>query len=109
MTVRAGATIAFGPSFRASAISSGRPPIPAWIAETRRFLARARAGIGGVSDNGNMLALPVEASDGSLLLVIAHIGFRPAWRPEPGPLRRAWLGVSFVQRLYARRNSRGSL
>lgn len=72
-----------------AAVLDGEPPqigtrvLPAWLDETRRFLARAHAGIGGVSENGNMLALPVEARDGSLLMVIAHIGFRPAWRPEP--------------------------
>ena len=72
-----------------AAAFDGQPPqigtrrFPDWIDEIRRFLARARAGIGGVSNTGNMLAMPIEAGDGSLLMVIAHIGFRPAWRPEP--------------------------
>lgn len=39
------------------------------IAEGRRFLARARAGIGGVSDGGSMLALAIPSEAGVELVV----------------------------------------
>jgi hypothetical protein len=52
-----------------------------WIEEARRFVSRAVAGIGGVSANGNMLALHVNGTAGSIL-VIAHVGFRPVSSPS---------------------------
>jgi hypothetical protein len=42
------------------------------LAEARQFLARARAGIGGVSEGGSMLALPVPAP-GGIETVIFHV------------------------------------
>ena len=52
----------------------------ATLEEARHFIARARAGIGGVSDGGSMLALPVDAAGGAVM-VIAHVGYRPIARP----------------------------
>jgi hypothetical protein len=43
-------------------------------APMQRFLARVRAGIGGVSDNGSMLALTI---DGELVLFLAWLVPRP--------------------------------
>lgn len=55
----------------------------ATLDEVRPFIARARAGIGGVSDSGSMMALPVDAAGGAVM-VIAHVGYRPVARPMLG-------------------------
>jgi hypothetical protein len=52
----------------------------AMVEEGKRFLARARAGIGGVSQGGRLLALPVESKEGLetiLFLVWAGQLLRP--------------------------------
>jgi hypothetical protein len=71
-----------------SVLLEGRPlPRPTGsvhegLAEGRRFLARARAGIAGVSDSGRMIALAVEGKHGvetvvGLLWSPPPLGFRP--------------------------------
>lgn len=66
--------------------SAPPPPLPRgrtmWQQEVRRFIERARAGIGGVSETGSMIALNVDGLAGSVLL-IAHVGFRPFLYPKP--------------------------
>jgi len=47
-----------------------------WFGSTRRFVARALAGIGGISEHGNMLAISVDGPAGSVML-IAHVWLRP--------------------------------
>jgi hypothetical protein len=66
----------------------GLPPRmpPGWIERLRRFVARAKAGIGGVSDGGNLLALAVDGHAGAVMVVV-HAGFRPASAQLPGPPR----------------------
>ena len=39
------------------------------VEEGKRFLARARAGVGGVSQSGRLLALPVESKEGLEIIV----------------------------------------
>jgi hypothetical protein len=55
-----------------------RRAVSRWYDESRRFVTRAIAGVGGVSETGNMLALVVADQ-----LVVAHIGFRPLSYPQP--------------------------
>jgi hypothetical protein len=47
-----------------------------WFGSARRFVARALAGIGGISEHGNMLAISVDGPAGSVML-IAHVWLRP--------------------------------
>jgi hypothetical protein len=47
-----------------------------WFGSTRRFVARALAGIGGVSEHGNMLAITVDGPHGSVMLLV-HVWLRP--------------------------------
>jgi hypothetical protein len=51
------------------------------IAEGRRFLTRVRAGIGGVSDGGSMLALAIP-SEGGVEMVVCVLWVLSV--PEPG-------------------------
>jgi hypothetical protein len=56
------------------------PPSPPhdWLGQARRFVARALAGIGGVSEHGNMLAMHVDGTNGGPgVLVIFHVWWRP--------------------------------
>lgn len=69
-------------ALRGEAIDCSGWPRRAGLRGVRQFVARALAGIGGVSDEGNMMALPVDGPDGAVM-VIAHIGFRPAARTAP--------------------------
>lgn len=75
-----------GTSFLRAVVLGGEAapprPRPGSLAEVQRFIARAHAGIGGVSDSGSLMALPVDAAGGSVM-VIAHVGFRPVARPGP--------------------------
>lgn len=71
--------------------------LAARILEARRFVARALAGIGGVSENGNLLALHVDGHEGSVL-VIAHVGFRPVSYP-PSATKRPRLVLTTVDLL----------
>jgi hypothetical protein len=70
-----------------AAVLRGEMPVieasarPGWIEAGQRFVSRALAGIGGVSENGNMLAFNVAGTGGSVL-VIAHLGFRPVSHPS---------------------------
>jgi hypothetical protein len=50
------------------------PKIPRgfWMEQMRRFLARAHAGIGGISEQGDCLALVIDGT-----MVLAHIGYWP--------------------------------
>jgi hypothetical protein len=61
---------------RAVTLRGEHPVLPArtadWWAQTRQFVRRAMAGIGGISEAGNMLAF---AHDGTMVLV--NIGVRP--------------------------------
>jgi hypothetical protein len=50
-----------------------------WYERMRIYVARVRAGIGGVSDNGTMIAMNVEGSRGMVMLV-AHLGWGMAAR-----------------------------
>lgn len=50
------------------------------LERARRFLQRARVGIGGVTDDGLMLAFPLDTPAGSVM-IIANVG----WRPVPLP------------------------
>lgn len=68
--------------FRAVLLRGERVKLPAilrglWMEHTRRFLDRARAGIGGISDDGDMLAFVVDG-----VMVLAHIGYWPRPRRE---------------------------
>jgi hypothetical protein len=45
---------------------TGKPPSPAGA---RRFLERVRAGVGGISESGRMLALPLDGRRGAELIV----------------------------------------
>lgn len=56
-----------------------------WFGSVRRFVARAVAGIGGISEHGNMLAISVDGTAGSVML-IAHVWLRP-FGPETDPPR----------------------
>lgn len=56
-----------------------------WFGSTRRFVARALAGIGGVSEHGNMLAITVDGPAGSVM-VLVHVWLRQ-YGPETEPPR----------------------
>lgn len=57
------------------------------IAEGRRFMARARAGIGGVSDGGSMLALAVPVKGGvETVVCVLWMMNVPVEPPAIGPL-----------------------
>lgn len=62
--------------FRDVILRGQRPSVPPrhpdWLDATRRFVNRALAGIGGLSEWGNMLAFTHEKT-----IVLANIGFRP--------------------------------
>lgn len=73
---------------RAVALRGERPrrarPPDGWPEGLRRFMARARAGIGGVSEGGTMLALQVEGARG-MVTMLCHLGFGivyPGRRPD---------------------------
>lgn len=68
---------------RGETISTGLRAVEAALRETRRFVARALAGIGGVNESGSMMALPVDGPDGAVM-VVAHVGLRPVARPPTG-------------------------
>jgi hypothetical protein len=60
-----------------------RPAVPRRsdvLERARQFIQRARVGIGGVMDDGLMLAFPIDTPNGSVM-VIANVG----WRPKPLP------------------------
>ncbi len=60
-----------------------RPAVPRRhdvLERTRRFLQRARVGMGGVTDDGLMIAFPIDTPAGSVM-VLANVG----WRPVPLP------------------------
>ena len=50
------------------------------IERTRLFLQRARVGIGGVTEDGLMIAFPIDTPRGAMM-VLANVG----WRPMPLP------------------------
>jgi len=62
--------------FRAVILRGEHPRVPPrnpdWLDATKRFVSRARAGIGGVSDWGNMLAFTHDN-----VIILVNIGFRP--------------------------------
>jgi hypothetical protein len=60
-----------------------RPAVPRRkdvLEKARRFIQRARVGIGGVTDDGLMMAFPIDTPSGSVM-IIANVG----WRPKPLP------------------------
>ena len=60
-----------------------RPAVPRRsdvVERARQFIQRARVGIGGVTDDGLMLAFPIHTPAGSVM-IIANVG----WRPKPLP------------------------
>ena len=66
--------------FRAVVLHGERTRLPPvtrglWMEQMRQFLNRARAGIGGISEQGDMLALVIDGT-----MVLAHIGYWP--RPQ---------------------------
>jgi hypothetical protein len=100
-------------AFRAVALRGERPVRPRlalrWPDELRRFVARVRVGVGGVSEGGTIVAIPVGSSVGvpaggavgvpadapvrvpaggaaaGALLMVCHLGFgllRPEQRPS---------------------------
>jgi hypothetical protein len=75
-----GTSILRAAALRGELAAPGPGALVATLNEARRFIARARAGIGGVSDSGSMLALTVDGLDGAVM-VIAHVGYRPVARP----------------------------
>jgi hypothetical protein len=71
---------------RAVALRGERPSPPHSIhayPQLRRFVARVRAGIGGVSDGGTVLALPIAGRRG-LVMMVVHLSFG-VLRPETSP------------------------
>lgn len=60
-----------------------RPAVPRRsdvLERARQFIQRARVGIGGTTDDGLMLAFPIDTPAGSVM-IIANVG----WRPTPLP------------------------
>jgi hypothetical protein len=55
--------------FRSVVLAGERPWVPEAFRDPRPFYARVRAGIGGVSESGRMLALAVGARGGAELVV----------------------------------------
>lgn len=74
-------------AFRSLALHGVRvqPTIPTdWRKSMSAFAARCRAGLGGVSESGTILAVPVSAPTGSVLM-IGQLGFgivQPDRRPD---------------------------
>jgi len=54
-----------------------------WVDTMNHFAARCRAGVGGVSDGGTMLAMPIQGKRG-LVMVVCQLGFGIV-RPERDP------------------------
>ena len=55
-----------------------------WIREMQAFIARVRVGIGGMSEGGTMLAMPLVGTRG-LVMMVCHLGFgiaMPKVRPR---------------------------
>jgi hypothetical protein len=72
---------------RAVGLRAERPPRPrtedGWMDHRKQFVARMRAGIGGVSDSGATLALPADGRHG-LVMMVCQVGaglMRPAEPP----------------------------
>lgn len=65
-------------TLRAVALRGERPQTlarsPRWAEELARFRARVRAGIGGVSEGGTVLALPLGGARG-IVMMVCHLGF----------------------------------
>jgi hypothetical protein len=53
---------------------------PSTFDEARQFLARARAGLGGVSDGGRVLALQVDGKQGATM-VLFYLWLTPDFVP----------------------------
>ena len=63
--------------FRTVLLKGERVPLPKiprgfWMEQMRAFLTRAHAGIGGISEQGDCLALVIDGT-----MVLAHIGYWP--------------------------------
>ena len=71
---------------RAVALRGERPELTPSLrgySQLRRFVARVRAGLGGVSEGGSVLALPLAGRRG-LVMMVVHLGFG-VLRPETSP------------------------
>lgn len=54
---------------RVVVLSGEHPRLPLEATDPRPFLTRVRAGIGGISETGRMLALPVNGRSGALMVL----------------------------------------
>jgi hypothetical protein len=72
---------------RAVALRGERAVLPSrlvrGVEDLRRFVARVRAGLGGVSAGGGCVAIPMAGARG-LVMMVCHLGFG-VLRPEGGP------------------------
>lgn len=72
-----------------------RTRLPGWWDDVRRFLARAEAGIGGLTQTGDMLAFSAEG-----VMVIAQAGYVPDMPPIPRAQTRHRLFLTGVASLH---------
>jgi len=90
---------------RAVILRGERPALPPrgadWWPETRKFIARAVSGIGGISEGGNMVAFAFDAT-----MILADIGFRQTPVMTDLPPRLVLTAIAqepfSVQRLFLR-------
>ncbi len=90
---------------RAVILRGERPALPPrgadWWPETRKFIARAVSGIGGISEGGNMVAFVFDAT-----MILADIGFRQTPVMTDLPPRLVLTAIAeepfSVQRLFLR-------
>jgi hypothetical protein len=71
---------------RAAVLRGERASLPvrtprAWMEEARRFITRVRAGLGGLSEWGTLMAVHLDGMRGPVV-VIAHVGWRKSTTPR---------------------------
>ena len=81
--------------FRGVRPGRARMRVNGWWDDVRRFLARAEAGIGGLTETGDMLAF---SADG--VMVIAQAGYVPEMPPIPRTRERHRLFLSGIASLH---------
>jgi hypothetical protein len=70
-----------------------------WMDDLRLFVARVRVGIGGVSDGGTMLAMPLAGASGVVMTVV-QLGF---WLARPTTPPRVVLTTADTAGFYVNR------